>query len=400
MMASFRTLLSRSRGSARPASPPTRRRTFRPEMEGLEDRRTPAGSISGHVFVDQTGNGLTADDTPQSHVRVELYAETGTHERLLAVQLTGRDGAYSFNHLGAGRYFVVEAVPGGFVRTGPTTAPGYTVNLAAGQSVTGDDFDNFRVPDTDAVSRVTFTITNASGSRTVSDLRGQTHSGDTVTANFTVRKGEEPVVVSFAAYDAPAATFSAATASQQVLVGSTGGTFGPGTYHLTLQVPSSFYQVDFVAGPVIDHFGPAGSNIFYSAQHRLISADNGGTQPPPPAMLSGTVYVDNNQDGKLDAGDTGESGVTVTLTGKTAQGQTITLTTMTDSWGNYQFTGLAAGTYTVSAPAPSGFINETANTGALGGTPGLGGVANIVVPAGGSASGYDFAILVNNNFNA
>jgi hypothetical protein len=31
-----------------------------------------------------------------------------------------------------------------------------------------------------------------------------------------------------------------------------------------------------VFGGVIQQFGPARSNIFYSPQHRLISADNGG----------------------------------------------------------------------------------------------------------------------------
>ncbi|HEV3022434.1 MAG TPA: DUF4214 domain-containing protein, partial [Pirellulales bacterium] len=49
------------------------------------------------------------------------------------------------------------------------------------------------------------------------------------------------------------------------------------TYSLTVTIPNCYYQIDFVCGPAIVPFGPAGSNIFYSAQNRLFSADNGGT---------------------------------------------------------------------------------------------------------------------------
>jgi hypothetical protein len=48
---------------------------------------------------------------------------------------------------------------------------------------------------------------------------------------------------------------------------------------MTVVVPRCYFQIDFVCGSVIDHFGPAGSNIFYSAEDRLISADNGGSAP-------------------------------------------------------------------------------------------------------------------------
>ena len=41
-----------------------------------------------------------------------------------------------------------------------------------------------------------------------------------------------------------------------------------------MRIPHSYYQVDFVIGSAIEPFGPAGSNIFYSAQNRLVSYDN------------------------------------------------------------------------------------------------------------------------------
>ena len=61
-----------------------------------------------------------------------------------------------------------------------------------------------------------------------------------------------------------------------------------------------------------------------------------------PASISGFVL---NADGSV------EVGVTVTLTGMTAQGQ-VTLTTTTDSTGAYSFADVARGAYTVTETPP------------------------------------------------
>ena len=86
-------------------------------------------------------------------------------------------------------------------------------------------------------------------------------------------------------------TFTAKSgANSQRLKGS--GKLGPGTYRLTVQVPDNFYQIDLVAGAEIDHFGPAGGNVFYSAQSRLLSADNGGSGAPY-VRVAGTAVTVN-----------------------------------------------------------------------------------------------------------
>ena len=68
-------------------------------------------------------------------------------------------------------------------------------------------------------------------------------------------------------------------------------TSSTGTTSLSVNVPSCYYQIDFVYGTVIAQFGPAGTNNFYGRQGRLISSLNGGvtscstdmTPTPPPA---------------------------------------------------------------------------------------------------------------------
>jgi hypothetical protein len=275
------------------------------------------------------------------------------------------------------------------VRTAPTTSASYTVNLADGQAATGNDFDNFHKPNTGAVTNVSFQVTDNGTTKTVTNLRGQTHQGDTVTVNFTVSTSVTSATVTLVAYDAPGPSFDANTASQQVPIQIVGDTFAPGQHSLTVVLPQNYYQVDFVAGSAITQLGPAGSNIFYSAQGRLISADNGGTNPvpPPTASLSGTVFSDNSGSGVVDATSTGLQGVTVTLTG-TVNGQAVTLTTTTDANGNYSFTGVVPGTYTVQVTAPITYTNETAS--APSGSASTGVISNVVLTPGVNASSYDF----------
>src|SRR5262249_16766166 len=153
--------------------------------------------------------------------------------------------------------------------------------------------------------------------------------------NFTVRPGAGPTVVTLVAYNAPGPSFNAGAASQQTIFEEVTQTLQPGMHSLSITLPSNFYQVDFVIGDAITQFGPAGSNIFYPPQGRLVSADNGGTNPvvtAVPASLSGFVYADNNGTG-LMAGNPGINHVVVTLTGTTTSNQPVTLTATTDSTG-------------------------------------------------------------------
>jgi hypothetical protein len=398
-------------GSARSRSKGTRPR-FRPGIESLEDRFVlNGGSISGHVLQDLTGNGLVAGAPALSGVHVKIFADTNhdgtleSRDRLVASRFSAADGSYTFSNLAPGTYFVAEKTPGHFVRTAPTSVSYYTVHLAAGDAVTGQDFANFQKPHRNAVSNFSFTVTAPDGTQTtVTDLRGHTQQGDTVTANFTVAAHAGPTVVSLVSYDAPGPNFNAHTASQQQVDSLASGTFGPGPHSLTVTLPNNYYQVDFILGPAITQLGPARSHIFYSAQGRLLSADNGGTQavqvtPPPAGSLSGNVFGDFTGTGLPGNGNTGLSGQTVTLTGTSDTNQSVNLTTTTDASGNFTFTGLPAGTYTITVTAAPGFSLEPAIIGSLGDGGGTvsatsGTISNISLGANVQGTGYDFGEFV------
>lgn len=198
----------------------------------------------------------------------------------------------------------------------------------------------------------------------------KTAEGETVQVSFTVAAGTAPEQLTLVSYTAPGPTFVAAQAAQQQIFDLDTGTFGPGTYTLQVTIPYSYYQVDFVCGAAIDTFGPAGSNIFYSAQNRLFSADNGGTQAvlSNGSTLSGFVYVDPNGNGKLLPTDAPVTGNQINLSGTSNTGQKITESALTDYNGYYEFDNLPQGTYSITETAAGNYSDGPDNVGSIGGS--------------------------------
>lgn len=118
----------------------------------------------------------------------------------------------------------------------------------------------------------------------------------------------------------------------------------------------------------------------------------------PTGNLSGYSYVDLNNDGIKESSESGIQGVTVSLTG-TAGNFTFGLTTQTQANGQYTFTGLPAGNYTITETEPAFFEHgqDTPGTPAPAGPDSSGVFANITLTGNAtsteSGSGYNFAEL-------
>ncbi|MGA2258201.1 MAG: hypothetical protein ABSG53_26335, partial [Thermoguttaceae bacterium] len=201
-------------------------------------------------------------------------------------------GAYSFGNLVPGTYYVQEVVPTGYIQTGggPNGVAGdtyYTISAQSGQAYSGNNFDDFLKP-TCTPSNVSYKVTTCGGSSTtVTGLGGNTQQGDKVTVTFTTTMAYETLTL--VSYVAPGPTFNVATAYQQQIFDEATGTYAtPGTYSLTVQIPNCDYQIDFVCGAAICElgppvyngcaYGPDSADVFYTAQGRLVSSDNEGTQ--------------------------------------------------------------------------------------------------------------------------
>jgi hypothetical protein len=101
-----------------------------------------------------------------------------------------------------------------------------------------------------------------------------------------------------------------------------------------------------------------------------------------PATLSGVV-VD------LDS-STGLRGIPVNLTGTDNAGHTVNLWAFTAPDGTITFTGLAAGTYTLTEQAPGNLTDSQNTVGTAGGSSTSGPITGIVLSAGTNAQGYVF----------
>jgi hypothetical protein len=363
-----------------------------------------ATEVTGQVVIDAQGMGFVPGQAPQAGVTISLYNDVNHNGVLssadgapIATTTTAADGTYKFVNFPAGAYIVKETVPSGYVRTTPVFQDYNDVSLCnCGIVHGGVNFANFpKTPN--AATNIKYTDVHSGKSTTVTDLRGKTHQGDQVSVTFTVKpvQTQEFHLVS---YTAPQSSFNASNADEQVVFQSQGGVFTPGTYTLSVTLPNGFYQVDFFSGSIITQFGPSGSNIFYTPQGRLISADNAGSRVDGVSSLSGFVYFDANQDHVKNSGDTGIGGVTVVLEGTDYLGNIYDITTTTAADGSYSFTGLDASSasgYTLiidptqAALAP--YTWEADDDGSLGGTLGVDQISAIFLNFNQSGANYDFA---------
>jgi uncharacterized repeat protein (TIGR01451 family) len=107
--------------------------------------------------------------------------------------------------------------------------------------------------------------------------------------------------------------------------------------------------------------------------------------------LAGTVYHDINHNGAIDGGEPRIAGATVTLTGTDLNGGAVFATTTTDVAGGYQFTGLLAGTYTLTETQPAGYQDGRETVGTSGGNTTVNDVISAIgVGAGNDEGGYLF----------
>ena len=192
---------------------------------------------------------------------IDLYQQVGSSVTLVGTTMTATDGTYSFA-VSPGTYRVYESVPSGYVQTGggPNGSAGntyYTVIATSGHSYSGYNFDDFLIP-TCTPTSVSYKVTTPSNcSTTVTNLAGNTQQGDTVTVTFTVPSGMNDTLT-LVSYIAPGSSFSDSTAYKQVIYQQATGTFTPGTHSLTVKIPNSYYQIDFVCGSAIAQLEPPG----------------------------------------------------------------------------------------------------------------------------------------------
>jgi hypothetical protein len=124
------------------------------------------------------------------------------------------------------------------------------------------------------------------------------------------------------------------------------------------------------------------------AQGYLFAKQSAGSTIPAGISLSGSVYLDSNNNGALDPTEAGLLDVTVVLTGISNDDEIIYREVHTNASGQFVFNGLAAGRYSLAAKAVEGMTDGAAAIGDSGGTATLGVINAIVLTDSVDAQGY------------
>ena len=336
------------------------------------------GSLAGAVYMDTDNDGQQdAGEPGLAGVTVTLTGTDATGTAVNRSATTDTAGAYRFDDLlaaGAGGYTVTEQATqpvfegkatingrttagstGGTVTTVTTLPSAITaIPLAAGIDATANNFGELlsvglsgavfadlandgvqQLPNDLGLAGVTLNLTGT-------DDLGAAVSATTTTAadgtySFT---GLRPGVYTVTEPTQPAGTVNGITTA-----GSTGGTVTP-----VATLPSMISAIPLVTSGAL-------------------STGNNFAEIPNNSGIGGRVWLDLDNDGVIDAGESGIAGVTATLTGTDTLGRPVERTLTTDAQGGYLFENLGPGTYTVTEPTqPAGTLNGRTNAGNGGGT--------------------------------
>ncbi len=108
------------------------------------------------------------------------------------------------------------------------------------------------------------------------------------------------------------------------------------------------HQVREAMRNTANNAGSPNNQYGWGILNALAAVNYFGALPFP--RIHGHVFHDANNDSTKDWGEVGVAGVTVRLSGATAD------TVLTDSLGNFTFSGLLVGSYSVAIDAPTGWI--------------------------------------------
>ncbi len=314
-------------------------------------------TLGDRVWLDANKNGVQdAGETGVANVKVILLDAAGNPTGATAT--TDANGNYSFTNLKPGTYSVQ------FDKT----------SLPANYSFTGADLggNDARDSDANATTGKTAQVTLTSG-QVYSDLdagivampaklgdlvfedkngNGVQDAGETGIGGVTVQLKD-----------------STGKVVQTTTTGSDGKysfTADPGTYTVSVTAPKDYYFTgkDVGADDTIDSdFGTNGqsSAIVLKAGDVNTTVDAGLYKL---GSIGDRVWLDSNKNGLQDGGESGLCGVKVTLLD--ADGKQVGASVTTDANGNYQFSNLKPGSYTVvfdKASLPEGMTFTSANVG-------------------------------------
>ncbi|MFN6441497.1 MAG: SdrD B-like domain-containing protein [Nostoc sp. DedSLP01] len=315
-------------------------------------------SLGNFVFEDKNANGIQdAGEIGIGNATVNLLDTAGN---VITTTTTDGNGLYSFSNLQPGDYKVQFVQPNGFNGVSP-------VNIGSNDAIDSNglitDVINLSPGENDTTIDSGFYKTASLGDFVFNDANnnGIQDAGEAGVAGVTVQliNPVDGSVISTTTTNANGGySFSGLT---------------PGDYQVKFTSPTGYsFSTANVGDDIKDSDADCTTGL--TQKVTLTSGEFNGTLDAglvQLASLGDKVWLDKNANGIQDAGETGVSGVTVTLTSGGSDGiingiGDTTITTITNANGNYNFAGLTPGQqYQVGfSNLPAGYQFTQANIGA------------------------------------
>ena len=312
------------------------------------------GTVTATVYGDTNGDGVRGGaETGLAGATVYVdVAGTGTYVTSDPSALTDSAGDATVTGVPAGGYTLREVPPAGYTQSVPGAGAGHAVSVTAGVTV---DAGTFGVEPDGSVSGSVYVDGNGNGTEDTGD------SASAGTAVYLDVNGDG---------SDDAGDVSTTTTED-------------GTFTLA-EVPPGTYALRAVAtsGLAVSQPGGGSYSVRVTPGGALIGQVFGIATA---GSISGTVYVDVNQDGVDDAEDAvAPVGTEVYLDVEHGGAQVSgDPTAATDSTGAFHFADVAPGTYVLYPVVPAGYVLTQPTAGAY----------TVTVTAGGTASGYAIGIV-------
>ena len=361
-----------------------------PDTDSIDnDFDETTGSISGSVFEDANNDGqVDAGEAGIAGVTVTLSGTDDLGNPVTATTTTDANGDYTFDNLLSGTYTVVETQPAthvdGVDDAGSVGGDATTVNdeisgivLPAGVDAVEYDFGEISLS---SISGTVFDDLNNDGVQDAGELG---IAGVTVDLVGTDDLGN-PVT---------------ATTTTDADGNYTFAGLRPGDYTVTETQPAAYLDGIDTAGSEGGDATTVNDEISAITLPAFTDATDYDFAEVQPSSISGSVVDDSGNP---------IPNTTITLTGTDDLGNPVLLTATTDAAGDYSFTDLRPGDYTVTETQPVGYGDGGETAGSAGGddtvddvissiilTPGTDSIDNDFDETTGSISGTVFDDLNN-----
>ena len=292
----------------------------------ITDINGAADSVKFGEFVPATISGLVFNDPNDTgaYVTGDAVLSGWTVELVIGATVlsttSGSNGTYSFSNVGPGTYTLEVVQQTGWVAT---NAP-ISITPSSGSSISGEGLGEIQ---TTSINGQVFADLSGSGTFVSTDPGLSGWTIETLNA--------EDTVVS-AAHTASDGDYS--------LTG-----IGPGSYTV-LEIPESGY---------IQTTAPAIYHVTIVQGQNLTGINFGDFQL---ATVNGEIFDDLNDDGNLDQGDPGLAAWTVNLLNGFGK---VGATATTNASGDYSFTAVGPGIYTIAAVTQPGYVQTAPASGNL-----------------------------------